>query len=182
MLTGSLALPPPLHTHIQSLPHHARLCFSLPLQYFMPPCSASTKTFTGLLIMCRYEGAVRRPPSQNQTQGIKAPTLDVYVSWCCSICLCYSESIYVALCSSNLGKPSTSIIPHLSELNHSGNHYLELLVLQRRLSLPNSDDKSTHSAPRGTVLPELIKGARLWCLKKGFSVKKVKLLCCALRV
>lgn len=55
---------------------------------------------------------------------MKATTLDVYTMSPLAVasCLCYSQCMCIAEWSSNVGKSSARIIPHLSEPNHSGNH------------------------------------------------------------
>lgn len=70
---------------------------------------------------------------------------------CCSICLYYSELLYITKWSSNVGKWSDRIISNLLELKPL---WKSSLVLQRPLSLADSEDKSTCSIPPCSLILE----------------------------
>lgn len=96
---------------------------------------------------------------------MKATTLDVYTMSPLAVasCLCYSECMCIAEWSSNVGKSSARIIPHLSELNHSGHHCP--CFRDFSLSQTLTPNPPVLFLPR-SVIPEF----DFWCLKREFPL------------
>lgn len=161
---SSVTPTPSTHTHIIP-PSSREVVFHSVASIFYAPCSASAKTFTGLLIMCRYKGAVKKTtlPKPDTKHQSADPGCLYYVSTCCSICLSYSERMCTAVpvCA---GLTLASQVPGLFPIS------LNLTTLEIiTWNCPCFKDFSrsqtlmthqTRSVPPGSVLPELIGGGR----------------------
>lgn len=161
---SSVTPTPSTHTHIIP-PSSREVVFHSVASIFYAPCSASAKTFTGLLIMCRYKGAVKKTtlPKPDTKHQSADPGCLYYVSTCCSICLSYSERMCTAvpMCA---GLTLASQVPGLFPIS------LNLTTLEIiTWNCPCFKDFSrsqtlmthqTRSVPPGSVLPELIGGGR----------------------
>lgn len=147
MLTGSLKLLQiPTHTNRHNPSLIPRGCVSL--------CSLSLVVPLLKHLQAYWSCAGRRTLFRRLflTQVMEAAALDVYtLSQCCSICLYYSELLDITKWSSNVGKWSDRIISHLFQFKPL---WKSLLVLQRPLSLPDSEDKSTCSIPPCSLILE----------------------------
>lgn len=157
MLTGSLMLPLP-HAHTMPLSSR-KVVFHSVASIFYGPHSTSAKTFTGLLIMSWYcmkvavqKSTLLKPDTSHQSTD---PGCLDCVSFCCSVCLCCKECIYVTVHSITA---CTRIIFHLSELIQSGNDYL---ALKGSLAPELRWQVRLLSSSWLCLLPELIKGVRL---------------------
>ncbi len=106
MLTGALVLPPPAATHTHTHTQSREVVFHSVASIFYAPCSANWSC-------AGMKGQFRKttlPKPDTRHQSTNAGCL-YYFSTCCNICLCYSESMCIAACSSSLASQVPSLFP-----------------------------------------------------------------------
>lgn len=133
-LTGCLSLLPPLqHTHA-ILPSPRSVVFQSVALIFHASCSARAKRFRGLLInVPGWRSILEDHPPKTRHDSSKAPSQFVYtVSPLSAASACVVQRASLVCACVVLTLANTTTTPRLCELYHSGNHYLELLVLLRR--------------------------------------------------